>query len=62
MSEVIRVLDSDCLWDVDAKAVFPYLPLLEIFRAARIKDISFGASAWKENSRGEDGWFHRTFP
>ena len=52
MTEVIRVLDSDGLWDVDAKAVFPYLPLLEIFRAARIKDVSLGAYAWKENSRG----------
>lgn len=46
------MLDSECLRDVDAKAVIPYLPLLEIFRAASIMDTSLGVYFWKENSSG----------
>ena len=52
MSEVIRLLNSEGLRDVDAKAVIPYLPLLEIFRAVRVKDVTFGVNSWRENTSG----------
>jgi hypothetical protein len=50
LAEVVRLLNSEGLRDVDAKTVIPYLPLLEIFRAARVKDLTFGVNFWKENS------------
>ena len=52
--EVVRLLNSKGLRDVDPKAVIPYLPLLEIFRAARGRELTLGVPSWpwEENRSG----------
>jgi hypothetical protein len=54
MSEGIHILNAEGLRDVNAKSLIPYLPLLEIFRAARAKDLTLGVYSWRENSSGRD--------
>ena len=50
--ETVRVVKMDVIRDIEAKAVIPYLPILALFRAARMRDSTIEMSpGWKEVSR-----------
>lgn len=50
--ETVRGVKMDVMRDVDAKTVVPYLPLLEIFRSARMRESTMQmAPTWKELRR-----------
>ena len=36
--EVVRVWKTKILGGIDANAIVPYIPLLEVIRAARVRD------------------------
>jgi len=46
--ESFRILSLEGLRDIDAKAVIPYLPIVELFRAAKMQDPKMGMSSWRE--------------
>jgi hypothetical protein len=50
--ETVRVAKVEVIRDIDAKAVVLYLPILQLFQAARIRDSTIEiSSGWKEVSR-----------
>ena len=46
--ESFRLLSSEGLRGIDAKTVIPYLPIVELFRAAKMQDPKIAMSSWKE--------------
>jgi hypothetical protein len=49
--ESVRVLKSDVFREGNAKAVVPYLPLLELCRVVRMQDPTMGLTPlWKKGA------------